>query len=73
MADASVVNARDKTNKHMSRGQNQLFTSGTRIKVIAFFWGGLSLSSVLFKTTLNNAKMQGNWLHGFRSKLPGMD
>ena len=38
-----------------------------------FFLGGLSLSIVLFKSTLNNAKMQGNWLHGFRSKLLGMD
>ena len=35
-----------------------------------FLWGALSLSSVLFKSTLNNAKMQGNWRHGFRSKLP---
>ena len=31
------------------------------------FFGGLSLYSVLFKSTLNNAKMQRNWLHGFRS------
>ena len=29
--------------------------------------GALSLYSVLFKSTLNNAKMQRNWLHGFRS------
>ena len=57
---------------YMNRGQNQLFTPGTRIKVIVFE-GALSLSSVLFKSTLNNANMQGNWLHGFRSKLPGMD
>ena len=35
--------------------------------------GALSLSSVLLKSTLNTAKMQGKWLHGFRSKLPGMD
>ena len=35
-----------------------------------FFCGALShlsLYSVLFKSTLNNAKMQRNWLHGFRS------
>jgi hypothetical protein len=31
------------------------------------FWGGLSLYSVLFKSTLNKANMQRNWLHGFRS------
>ena len=33
-----------------------------------FFWGGVSLYSVLFKSTLNNAKMQRNWFHGFRSQ-----
>ena len=38
-----------------------------------FLGGALSLSSVLLKSTLNTAKMQGTWLHGFRSKLPGMD
>ena len=35
-----------------------------------FFCGALShlsLYSVLFKSTLNNAKMQRNWLHRFRS------
>ena len=32
-----------------------------------FFWGALSLYSVLFKSTLKNANMQRNWLHGFRS------
>ena len=32
-----------------------------------FFWGGLSLYSVLFKSTLKNAKMQRTWLHRFRS------
>ena len=31
------------------------------------FWGGLSLYSVLFKSTLKNAKIQRNWLHRFRS------
>ena len=32
------------------------------------FWrGALSLYSVLFKSTLNNATMQQHWLHGFRS------
>ena len=46
-------------------------------KSIVYGWykngGGLSLSSVWFKSALNDAKMQGNWLHGFKSKLPGMD
>ena len=42
----------------MSRGQSQLLTPGTRIKFIVFF-GALSLSSVLFKSTLNNAKCKG--------------
>ena len=32
-----------------------------------FFCGALSLYSVVFKSTLNNANMQRNWLHGFRS------
>ena len=36
------------------------------------FLGALSFPSVLFKSTLNNVEMQGNWLHGFRPKLPGM-
>jgi len=31
------------------------------------FWGALSLYSVLFKSRLNNANMQQDWLHGFRS------
>ena len=34
---------------------------------LSLFGGGLSLYSVLLKSTLNNAKMQRNWLHGFRS------
>ena len=40
---------------------------------LSLLGGSLSLSSVLFKPTMNNANMQGNWLHRFRSKLPGMD
>ena len=34
---------------------------------IVVFLGGLSFYSVLFKATLNNANMQRNWFHGFRS------
>ena len=33
-----------------------------------FLGGALSLYSVLFKSTLDNAKMQRNWFHGFRSR-----
>ena len=49
----------DQPKKHMSRGQNQLLTPGTKNWVIAFL-GGLSLYSVLFKSTLNSAKLQRN-------------
>ena len=48
-----------------------------RSKSIAYAWynnvsyrlflGGLSLYSVLFKSRLNNANLQRNWLHGLRS------
>ena len=31
-----------------------------------FFGGALSLCSVLFKSTLKNARMQRDWLHRFR-------
>ena len=34
---------------------------------LSLFFGALSLYSVLFKSTLKHAKMQRNWLHGFRS------
>ena len=34
---------------------------------LSLFGGWLSLYSVLLKTTLNNAKMQWDWLHRFRS------
>ena len=34
---------------------------------VSLFWGALSLYSVLFKSTLHNAKTRRNWLHGFRS------
>ena len=57
----------------MSRSQNQLLKPGTQIKVIPFFGGGLSLYSVLFKSTLNNAKLQQNWPHGFRSLSTAAD
>ena len=35
---------------------------------LSLFGGALSLYSVLFKSKLNSAKMQQNWLHGFRSR-----
>ena len=52
---------------HMSRRQNQLLMFGTKILRLSLFRGCLSLHSALFKSTLNNAKMQRNWFHGFRS------
>ena len=34
---------------------------------VSLFEESLSLYSVLFNSTLKNAKMQRNWFHGFRS------
>ena len=46
--------------------QNQLLMLGTKIQVIAFFGGPYrSIYSGLFKSTLNNAQLQRNWLYGF--------
>ena len=53
----------------MSRSQNQFLMLGTNIYIgYRFFGWALSLYSVLFKSKLNSAKMQQNWLHGFRSR-----
>ena len=52
----------------VSRRQNQLLMFGTKILRLSLFRGCLSLHSALFKSTLNNAKMQRNWFHGFRSQ-----
>ena len=38
-----------------------------KFRLSLFFCGALSLYSVVFKSTLNNANMQRNWPHGFRS------
>ena len=51
---------------YMSRRQNQLLMLGTKIWVIAFCWGPIALQCFVQINT-NYAKMQRNWLHGFRS------
>ena len=50
--------------------QNQLLIFGAKYS-LSLFLGGLSLYSLLFKSTLNNAKMKHVWLQ--TSTLLGMD
>jgi hypothetical protein len=56
---------------HVSRCQNQLFTPVAKNQVIGFV-GVLSLYRVSFKSTLNNAKLQRNWIHqNYQNPLQG--
>ena len=64
---AFLVASVQPSGKQTSHRQNQLFDAWYEKYRLSLFGGALSLYSVLFKSTLNNANMQRNWLHGFRS------